>query len=291
MLPLTDLSGVRAIDALQAEWPEVDAIIGNPPFLGSQLLRANLGDGYLRWLSSTFGVGIKDLCVYWFRKAHDHLKPGQRAGLVGTNSVSQNTAREASLDYIVEKCGVITDAVSSQRWPGDAKVHVSLVNWVKQPTAPVEQFVLDGDEVSGITSSLREGDADDWKPQPLTANRERCFQGPIPVGKGFIVTEAEAQSMLADGSAEYAKVIRPFLTSDDIASRPDQSPSRWIIDFAQMGLEHSQSCANALSRSGTPCVVRGIASSGGNTESPASGCEKQPNPLIDQSPSVLTRSA
>jgi len=246
VLPLTDLSGVRAIDALQAEWPEVDAIIGNPPFLGSQLLRANLGDGYLRWLSSTFGVGIKDLCVYWFRKAHDHLKPGQRAGLVGTNSVSQNTAREASLDYIVEKGGVITDAVSSQRWPGDAKVHVSLVNWVKQPTAPVEQFVLDGDEVSGITSSLREGDADDWKPQPLTANRDKCFQGPIPVGKGFIVTEAEAQSMLADGSAEYAKVIRPFLTSDDIASRPDQSPSRWIIDFAQMGLEHATRFPRAL---------------------------------------------
>jgi hypothetical protein len=88
VLPLTDLSGVRAIDALQADWPEVDTIIGNPPFLGSQLLRASLGDGYLKWLNSTFGVGIKDLCVYWFRKAHDHLKPGQRAGLVGTNSVS-----------------------------------------------------------------------------------------------------------------------------------------------------------------------------------------------------------
>ncbi|MDO8338914.1 MAG: hypothetical protein Q7T15_11765 [Microcella sp.] len=246
VLPLTDLSGVRAADALQAEWPEVDAIVGNPPFLGSQLLRASLGDGYLKWLNSSFGVGIKDLCVYWFRKAHDHLEPGQRAGLVGTNSVSQNTARDASLDYIVEKGGVITDAVSSQRWPGDAKVHVSLVNWVKHPPAPIEQFVLDGDEVTGITSSLRVGGADDWKPQPLTANRNKCFQGPIPVGKGFIVTEVEAKGMLDDDSAEYEQVVRPFLTSDDIASRPDQSPSRWIIDFAQMGLEQATKFPKSL---------------------------------------------
>jgi hypothetical protein len=237
VLPLTNLSGVRAIDALQADWPEVDAIIGNPPFLGSQLLRASLGDGYLKWLNSKFGVGIKDLCVYWFRKAHDHLKPGQRAGLVGTNSVSQNTAREASLDYIVKQGGVITDAVSSQRWPGDAKVHVSLVNWVKQPVEPVEQFALDGEVVDGITSSLREGSADDWKPQPLTANRDRCFQGPIPVGKGFIVSEAKAKAMLADTAISYAQVVRPYLIGEDITSRVRQDPSRWIIDFAQQSLE------------------------------------------------------
>ncbi|WP_309620716.1 DNA methyltransferase, partial [Salinibacterium sp.] len=157
VLPLIDLSGIRAADALRADWPEVDAIIGNPPFLGSQLLRAGLGGDYLKWLDSTFDVGIKDLCVYWFRKTHDHLKPGQRAGLVGTNSISQNTARSASLDYIVAHGGVITDAVSSQKWPGDAKVHVSLVNWVMQPVGPESSISLDGSAVTAITSSLRAG--------------------------------------------------------------------------------------------------------------------------------------
>ena len=247
VLPLTDLSGIRAIDALQSDWPEVDAIIGNPPFLGSQLLRSSLGDGYLAWLASTFGIGIKDLCVYWFRKAHDHLKPGQRAGLVGTNSISQNTAREGSLDYIVSHDGVITDAISSQRWPGDAKVHVSLVNWVKKPAEPVQSFVLDGDEVMGITPSLREGGTDDWQPKPLAANTGRCFQGPIPVGKGFILTTDEARALLDDANVDYSKVVRPFLTSDDIASRVDQSPSRWIIDFGQMSLERAMKYPRALS--------------------------------------------
>jgi hypothetical protein len=51
--------------------------------------------------------------VYWFRKAHDHLKAGQRAGLVGTNTIRQNYSREAGLDYVTSHAGVITEAVSS----------------------------------------------------------------------------------------------------------------------------------------------------------------------------------
>src|SRR5450759_4964796 len=76
----------------------------------------------------------------------------QRAGLVGTNSISQNLGRSASLDYITSNGGTITDAVSSQKWPGEAKVHVSLVNWAKHDYAG--PFLLDGLAVVGITSSL-----------------------------------------------------------------------------------------------------------------------------------------
>src|ERR1035441_4937766 len=81
-----------------APWPYTDCIIGNPPFLGSQHIRGARGDAYTNWLKTTFKIGVKDYCVYWFRKAHEHLGTGQRAGLVGTNSISQNRARGASLE-------------------------------------------------------------------------------------------------------------------------------------------------------------------------------------------------
>ena len=113
--------------------------------------------------------------------------------------------------------------------------------------------MLDGEEVSGITPSLREGLAGGWEPQGLAANKNKCFQGPIPVGKGFIVTEDEAKGMLADETVDYAQVVRPYLTSDDIANAPNQEPSRWIIDFAQMQLERATQFRGALDivRSGT----------------------------------------
>ena len=43
--------------------------------------------------------------------------------------------------------------------------------------------------------------------------------------------------LLADESADYSEVVRPYLTSDDIASSTLQSPSRWIMDFDQMSRE------------------------------------------------------
>src|SRR5207253_2069326 len=72
-LPLADLSGIQIGDALRIDWPRADAIIGNPPFHGDRHLRRLLGDDYVEWLDDRFKVGLKDYCVYWFRKAHDQL--------------------------------------------------------------------------------------------------------------------------------------------------------------------------------------------------------------------------
>ena len=83
VLPLVDLHSIQVADALRIDWPETDTIIGNPPFLGDRFIRGAFGDEYIDWLKRAFGVGIKDFCTYWFRKAHTHLGSGQRAGLVG----------------------------------------------------------------------------------------------------------------------------------------------------------------------------------------------------------------
>ncbi|MGH3923812.1 MAG: DNA methyltransferase, partial [Pseudonocardiaceae bacterium] len=99
-LPLPSLeTNIVKDDSLYRAWPEVDAIIGNPPFNGSQHLRQHLGDDYVQRLERAFGCGIRDYCAYFFRRAADHLVPGTRAGLVGTNSVAQGRGREAALDY------------------------------------------------------------------------------------------------------------------------------------------------------------------------------------------------
>ncbi len=236
-LPLVTLSSIKRDDALFSTWPETDCIIGNPPFLGSQLIRRAFGDAYVDQLKQRFGVGVKDFCVYWFRLAADHLAPGQRAGLVGTNSVSQNKARSASLDYVVSQGGVITDAVSSQKWPGEAKVHVSLVNWVEGAAMPQPTFTLDGLDVVGISSSLTAATANAWTARVLTANAGRCFQGPIPVGAGFILAPDEASGLFGSAGPDYRSVVRPFLTTENLSASPTQAPGRWVIDFAQLPLE------------------------------------------------------
>lgn len=247
-LPLPDISDhIVKGDALELPWPKVDAIIGNPPFNGSQHLRQALGDQYVAGLQRTFNCGVRDYCTYWFRRAADHLPPGGRAGLVGTNSVAQGRGREAALDYVVERDGVITDAVSSQKWPGEAKVHVSIVNWVREPSKPPRRFVLDGMKVpGGIASDLVPAPLSTIGAQGLAANEGVCFQGPIPVGKGFVLDNAEAGALLARHEADYAHVVCPYLVGDDITEDPQQRPRRWIIDFGLMPLEEATRFPAAL---------------------------------------------
>lgn len=146
-LPLANLdANIIARDALidadgsPAKWPECDVIIGNPPFLGAKRLKPEHGADYVNAVRAAYpGVpGMADYCVYWFRKAHDHLpectpdNPTRgRAGLVGTQNIRNNQSRVGGLDYIVANGGVIVDAVENQPWSGEASVHVSIANWVK----------------------------------------------------------------------------------------------------------------------------------------------------------------
>lgn len=245
VLPLVDLSGIQRNDALRVGWPRADAIIGNPPYHGDRLLRRELGDDYVEWLRDEFGIGIKDYVVYWFRKAHERLDPGARAGLVATNSISQNRNREPSLEWIIENGGVIVNAVSTQDWSGEAAVDVSIVNWIKEPSELIEP-VLDGVPVTGISAALTSLEADVSSASSLPGNNGRCFYGPIPGGTGFILEPEEANVLLARTDATYADVVRPYLVGRDIVTDPEQRPTRFIIDFGFRSLEEAMAYPAAL---------------------------------------------
>ena len=244
-LPLVDLSGIVNDDALRVPWPDADAIVGNPPYHGSQNLRQILGDERVEWLKQTFDCGVQDLAVYWFRRATEQMRPGARAGFVATNSVSQGRARKASLNDVVAHGGVITDAVSRQKWPGEAVVNVSIVNWVQQPAEPPERFELDGQEVVGISTRLRESKLAIEEYEPLQANLGRSFQGPIPVGSFYLDID-EAEALLGRPEVNYADVVRPYLNGDDIAVDPGQHPRRFVIDFGFRQLEEAEQYPAAL---------------------------------------------
>lgn len=116
-LPLDNLdANITTADALFTPWPEADAYVGNPPFLGGKHMRLNLGDAYVDRVVARFPEvrDSVDFCTYWFRLAHEQLKPEDRAGLVATNSIRHGKSRRASLDYIRDHGGHIHAAISSQ---------------------------------------------------------------------------------------------------------------------------------------------------------------------------------
>ena len=246
-LPLDNLDdNIRRSDALFSDWPEVDAVIGNPPFQSKNKMQEELGVEYLQELRKRYPKvpGRADYCVYWLQLTHDHLKQGQRAGLVGTNTIRQNYSREGGLDHIVSKGGTITEAVSSMPWSGNADVHVSLVNWIKgdrpgkkrlyrqKGSDPTAGWYHEDMEV--ISSALSYG-FDVTTAHALQANSSSngCHQGQTHGHEGFLLTPDETGAMM-EQDTENSSVLFPYLIANDFLGRKDSLPSRYVIDFGDM---------------------------------------------------------
>ncbi|HEX8121200.1 MAG TPA: DNA methyltransferase [Solirubrobacteraceae bacterium] len=236
-LPLDDLDGnFQTANAVTTEWPDFSVCIGNPPYLGAKRMLKEKLPAEIAALRRAYPdiAGLSDYVSYWFRKTHDKLPPGGRAGLVGTANIRSGDTRKSTLDYIVDNGGVIVDAVSSQPWSGDASVEVSIVNWVKGPYDGTKTLWLTRGtakmEVAEITGSLST-ETDLRHAKKLWANRrpQVIFQGQTPQHtKGFVLTAEQAKALVGK-DPKNAAVIYPYLNGSDIAKTG--APSRFVIDI------------------------------------------------------------
>ena len=259
-LPLDNLdNNIRCDDALFAKWPDVDVIVGNPPYQSKNKAQKEMEPGYLQRLRRAYPDidGRADYCVYWFRKAHDELDAGERAGLVGTNTIRQNYTREAGLDYVLKNGGTITEAVSSMIWPGDAVVHVSIVNWIKGASSgPKRLYIQEGNDIDTgwrhsdfdvIGSSLSFA-TDVTGAKRLAINAASgCYQGQTHGHEGFLVDPADARALLRS-HPEYDAVLYPFLIADDLIGGIEAKPSRYVIDFQGRQIVDAQGYPELFSR-------------------------------------------
>ena len=92
----------------------------------------------------------------------------------------------------MKKGGFIYDAISTQEWSGEAAVHVSIVNWMNEQ--PTELF-LDNVEVPIISTALK-SEAPVDSAIRLADNKNFSFQACELAGKGFILSEKEAQTWI-----------------------------------------------------------------------------------------------
>lgn len=255
-LPLDNLNNIiQCRDALleedgsPASWPLADAIIGNPPYQSKNKMQQEFGPAYLNRLRAAYPEvpGRADFCVYWFYKAHRHLKPGSFAGLVGTNTIRQNYSREGSLDYILQNGGTIVDAVASQDWSGEAAVFVSIVNWYKGEY-PGDKFLWYYDDKKQLNSikTLSINSSLSLKPdvtsaQVLKCNKEpkRVFQGQTHGHEGFLLPKDKALILIKE-HPDYSEVLKPFLIGDELVAGYGSQPQRFVIDFTGKDIIEAQ---------------------------------------------------
>ncbi|MCC7019610.1 MAG: class I SAM-dependent DNA methyltransferase [Ardenticatenales bacterium] len=227
--------------AVEPEWPAVDVIVGNPPFLGTKLMRAGLGDEYVERLFSIYDGKVareSDFVVYWFHRAQQMLAGGRlkRAGLLSTNSIRGGANRRVVED--IKRTGDIFLAWGDRPWILDgAAVRVSMVGF---DDGSERERTLDGVSVSEIHSDLTSGSVDLTKAARLWENSGLAYMGDTK-GGAFDVDDETATAMLAakgnPNGRPNSDVVRPWVNGLDVTRR---LRGMWIIDFGvDSTLEHA----------------------------------------------------
>jgi hypothetical protein len=215
-----------------------DAVIGNPPFLGGKKLTGSVGTNVRDWFVNTLAGGRKgsaDLVAYFFLRAHELLSRRGGLGLIATNTVAQGDTRQVGLDQLVSQNFTITRAIQSRSWPAaSANLEYSAV-WGSRAdiNSAVPRIVAEvgGDlEVKRVSTLLEPGGQVDGHPVQLLENKGIAYIGCYVLGMGFVLEPDEAAAWI-EVDPRNKDVLFPYLNGEDLNSRPDSSPSRWVIDF------------------------------------------------------------
>ena len=222
-----DLDGQPA----EPPWPEVDVIMGNPPFLGGNKVRKELGDTYVEALFALYKDRVPafaDLVCYWFERARAQLEQGQvqRVGLLATQGIRGGANRKV-LERI-KASGDIFLAWSDRKWYQDgAAVQVSMVGF---DTGSEQERQRDGHVVATINADLT-ATVDLTTIQNLRENHGICFMGPS--AKAPFDLDADSAGLMFSAPPNpngrpNTDVVRPVASAIDLAQR---NRGKWTIDF------------------------------------------------------------
>jgi hypothetical protein len=241
----------RYVNPRPAQWPEVEFIVGNPPFIGSKILRQELGDGYAEavWSARPEVPRGADFVMHFWDQAAEIMRRDnstlRRFGLITTNSATQTFSRRVLSRHLSGRAPLsIVYAIPDHPWmKASDKAAVRIAMTVTDRAgrkgilgSVVSERSLETDapqvQLDLATGSIRPNltiGADVAATDALQANRDVCSFGMALHGQGFVLDRDEVERL---GGSTVAK---PYAKGRDLLQR---GPSQYVLDLS--GLSRDQ---------------------------------------------------
>ena len=128
-LPLNKAAQIRHADALETDWESVvtkndlSFIIGNPPFIGSKIMKQSQRDQIVKEFDNADGSGVLDYVTGWYIKAAKFIQGTKiKVAFVSTNSIVQGEQTSILWEPMISKYNVkIHFAHRTFKWSNEAK--------------------------------------------------------------------------------------------------------------------------------------------------------------------------
>jgi hypothetical protein len=248
-LPLKKSAQIRHADALETDWESVVSkndlsfIIGNPPFIGSNIMSQNQRDSIIRELGNIPGSGVLDYVTGWYIKAAKFIQGTKiKVAFVSTNSIVQGEQTSILWGQMLNKYNIkIHFAHRTFKWSNEAKgnaaVYCVIIGFANFDT--VNKSIFEYENIKGeahevkvknINSYLTEGIniLINKKSNPI-CNVPQIFKGNQPTDGGYLILSKDEKIEYLANEPKGAKFIKILVSGREFLNGIERY-CFWIVD-------------------------------------------------------------
>jgi type II restriction/modification system DNA methylase subunit YeeA len=264
-LPLKKAANIVHGDALQKDWEsivpksELSFILGNPPFIGSKIMKQNQRDEIVKQFDNVEGSGILDYVTGWYIKAAKYIQDTKiKVAFVSTNSIVQGEQTSILWGQMFNKYKIkIHFAHRTFKWSNEAKgnaaVYCVIVGFASYDTN--NKSIFEYEDIKGEAHELKVKNINPYlidakdifitkRTNPL-CNVPKMYKGSQPTdGGNFLFTEEEKNEFLKK-EPKAKKFIKPLISAHEFING-EKRFCLWLVDAEPSELKQMPHLINRI---------------------------------------------
>nr|WP_309758780.1 DNA methyltransferase [Flavobacterium sp.] len=241
-LPLKKSAKIVHGDALEVNWEEVVSkkelthIIGNPPFIGSNIMSQYQRNQIIKELENIQGSGVLDYVTGWYIKAAKYIQNTKiKVAFVSTNSIVQGEQTSILWGQMINKYGVkIHFAHRTFKWSNEAKgnaaVFCVIVGFANFDTN--QKRIFEYEDIKGEAHELKVKNINPYlvdakeiliekRTNPL-CNVPKMTKGSSPTDGGFLLLDENDRTELLKLNSNSKLYLKKYAGSYEFINNVDR---------------------------------------------------------------------
>jgi len=257
-LPLKKSANIIHADALETDWENVVSkndlsyIIGNPPFIGSKIMKQNQRDQIVKEFDNADGSGVLDYVTGWYIKAAKYIQDTKiKVAFVSTNSIVQGEQTSILWGQMLNRYKIkIHFAHRTFKWSNEAKgnaaVYCVIVGFANYDTA--NKSIFEYEDIRGEAHEVKAKninpylvDAKDFlidKNSNPICNVPKMSFGNMPLDGGNLLLTDEEKIELLQREPKIEKFIKPLLSAYEFLNGKKRW-CLWLVDAEPSEIKQS----------------------------------------------------
>ncbi len=244
-LPLKKSATIIQNNALRTDWEsivkkdELSYILGNPPFIGSKLMKQEQRDDIVKLFGNSEGTGILDYVTGWYIKAAHYIQGTRiKVAFVSTNSIAQGEQVSVLWKPLLYNNGIkIHFAHRTFKWRNEAKgnaavycVIIGFANYDIPDKRLYEYEDIKGEPHERIVRNINPYLIDgrdiviENNSNPI-CNVPKMSFGNMPLDGGNLLLSNEEKNELVSKDPVAKKFIKPLISAQEFLN----NGKRWCI--------------------------------------------------------------